>query len=59
VPGVVECKWYSSTDPFFNRYPRAIKVKIYRIAAEDLEKHLQDAVPLIRNGHTISVGNGR
>jgi predicted SprT family Zn-dependent metalloprotease len=59
VPGVVECKWYSSTDPFFNRYPRAIKVKIYRIAAEDLEKHLQGAVPLIRNGHTISVGNGR
>ena len=57
VPGVVECKWYSSIDPYFNRYPRAMKVKIYRISAEDLETHLQGAVPLIRNGSTISVGH--
>lgn len=41
-PKVVECNWYVSTDPFFNRYPRATTVKIYPISRTDLYPHMQN-----------------
>ncbi len=55
VPKVVECNWYVSTDPFFNRYPRASSIKIYSISRADLEAHHGDFKRLVRNGDTISV----
>lgn len=55
LPRVVECKWYSSLDPFFNRYPRANSVKIYAISRQDMEEHTKGAKPLIREGDTIKV----
>jgi predicted SprT family Zn-dependent metalloprotease len=55
LPNVAECKWYSSIDPFFNRYPRSLNAKLYRISAEDLKAHLQDALPLVRHGNTIRI----
>ena len=39
-------EWYSSTDPYFNRYPRSISAKIYRITEEMLALHLKDAEEL-------------
>lgn len=45
--------WYGSTDPFFNRYPRSIKPRIYKITRAELDGHLKDAVPLKCDGHTI------
>ena len=53
--GVAECKWYVSTNPYFNRYSRSIKPKVYGIADEILQEQLRDARRLIRNGDTISV----
>ena len=55
IPSVAECSWYVSTDPFFNRYPRVQSLKIYPIAPEELEHHLEGAKPLVKAGNTIKV----
>lgn len=55
VSRVEECKWYLSTDPYFNRYPRASSVKIYPIDKEVLEGHLKDAKLLVRIGYNIKI----
>lgn len=52
-PGLVECRWFVSADPFFNRFPRALTPKIYPLPAEELEAHLSDAVELVRTGNVI------
>lgn len=49
-PHVVETCWYATYDPYFNRYPRAITSKIYRISSCDLAVHLKDARPVRRQG---------
>jgi len=46
-------EWYGSIDPFFNRYPRSIKPRIYRITRAELDEHLADSTPLKCDGHTI------
>lgn len=51
--GVVQCRWYSSLDPFFNRYPRSLSPKVYPITPAELNDHLRDAIPLVREGNTI------
>lgn len=38
--------WYSSTDPFFNRYPRSRTPRIFKITKEELDAHLPSARPL-------------
>lgn len=43
---IASCQWYCSTDPFFNRFPRSRTPKIYRVAAEELQKHLTTATPM-------------
>lgn len=52
-PGIAEWKWFISTNPFFNRFPRAIKPKIYQVHTAELEEHLKNAKELIRKGNTI------
>lgn len=54
-PDVVEQHWYLSTDPFFNRYPRAVTPKIYRIPIAEIEQHLQGAQELENDGERIRV----
>ncbi|MBQ3827320.1 MAG: SprT-like domain-containing protein [Prevotella sp.] len=54
-PKVTATRWYVSNDPFFNRYPRSLTPKIYRISGSDLETHLKDAKPLIRQEGKIFV----
>ena len=54
-PEVTETKWFLSYDPYFNRFPRALTPKIYRIPAEELEEHLRDASPLMRQSGRIVV----
>jgi hypothetical protein len=46
VPEVSYSRWYVSTDPFFNRFPRALTPKVYKISAADLEEHLKGATRL-------------
>lgn len=55
LPNVAECNWYVSTDPYFNRYPRAVSLKYYPISPAELEEHLKGAQPLIKTGRTIRV----
>lgn len=52
---VAECHWYSSFDPFYNRYPRSSSLKIYNISHKDLEEHRKDFRPLVRKGNIIRV----
>ncbi len=42
-PNVVQQQWYTTTDPFFNRFPRAMTPKIYITTEEVLQQHLADA----------------
>ena len=55
LPNVAECSWYVSTDPFFNRYPRAASLKYHPITPAELEEHLKGAQPLIKTGNSIRV----
>lgn len=55
VQQVVECHWYSSLDPFYNRFPRSSSLKIYHISRNDLEEHCQDFKPLVREGNVIRI----
>ena len=54
-PGVKATEWYATTDPYFNRFPRALTPKIYRIAQNELDEHLSGARPLVRQGGRIFV----
>lgn len=55
-PKVTDTRWYLSKDPFFNRFPRSLTPKIYRISDSDLETHLKDAKSLIQQEGKIFVG---
>jgi len=46
-------EWYGSTDPFFNRYPRSRKPRIYKITRAELDEHLAGAVRLKCDGRSI------
>lgn len=54
-PKMEELKWVLSTDPYFNRFPKAIKPGICLVTSEELEPHLKDAKELIRQGNSIRV----
>lgn len=53
IPGVESIKWVGSTDPWFNRFPRAMKVKLYLTSREELLPHLKGGVLLERDGSFI------
>lgn len=48
-----KCKWYASFSPYFNRFPRALKPKIYIVEKDELLKNLNDAKELERVGKVI------
>lgn len=49
----IDYQWFVTVDPFFNRFPRSMSVKAYRISPEEAETHLKGAVRLERIGKTI------
>jgi len=55
VPNMAEWKWMVSTDPYFNRFPKATKPVIYFVPSEELEEHLKDAKELIKQGNSIRI----
>lgn len=55
VPKIVECNWYVSTDPFFNRFPRASSFKVYPISRSELDPLMKNLKKLVRIGDTIKV----
>ncbi len=56
LPNVTKTEWMVSYEPFFNRFPRALTPKIYRVKAEELDLHIKNASPLIRQAGKIIVG---
>lgn len=42
-PECTSVKWWYSTDPFFNRYPRSRSPKLYKISDEDYDRHILTA----------------
>lgn len=42
-------RWYMSTDPYFDKYPRSLKCRLY-LAEKELDEHLTDAVELKNAG---------
>ena len=55
VPIVKQCRWYITSDPYFNRFPRSVKAKIYLADKEELERHLEGARALVKTDNTIHV----
>jgi len=53
IPEISSLQWYSTTDAFFNRYPRSRTLRIYPVSLAELEPHLKGARPLYREGRKI------
>lgn len=56
LPQIAEWQWIVTTDPFFNRFPRALRPKLYKLTEAERAAHLGDARPLVRQGTRIVVG---
>lgn len=54
-PQVQSWRWYTTLDPYFNRFRRVRTVKAVRIDPADLEPHLTTAKPLLRDGSRIYI----
>lgn len=52
-PNVVSHTWIGSVDPWFNRFPRVMKPKLYITTAEELLPHLMGAKLLMNQGNAI------
>ena len=56
MSSVTSAKWYTTLDPYFNRYPRSTSAKCFVVTDyEELEIHLADAKELERVGNVIRV----
>lgn len=56
LPQVAEWRWVVTRDPFFNRFPRCLRPKLYRLTDSERAAHLADARPLVRQGGKIAIG---
>lgn len=52
-PNVVRHRWIGTTDPWFNRFPRVMKPKLYLTTTEELLPHLRGALLLQKEGNAI------
>ncbi|MBD5358099.1 MAG: SprT family zinc-dependent metalloprotease [Bacteroides sp.] len=52
-PNVVSYRWIGSTDPWFNRFPRVMKPKLYLTTTGELLPHLRGALILQKEGAAI------
>ena len=52
-PGVVAMRWVGTSDPWFSRYPKALKARLYIVAEEEVTPHLKGAVLFERTGNAI------
>ena len=55
LPQTVECKWYLSIDPYFNRFRKALRPVLYWVPDEELDAHLVSAKELVRQDNVIRV----
>lgn len=59
IDGVVATKWVGAIDPWFNRFPRVMKPKLYISTVEEVLPHLKGAVTLERDGFVIKAVSRR
>lgn len=52
---VEQATWYFVVDPYFKRYPRSLKAKVYRVKMEELAPHLMNAVEMECDGRRMKV----
>lgn len=52
-PNVVSHRWIGTTDPWFNRFPRVMKPKLYLTTEAELLPHLRGALILSKEGSMI------
>lgn len=52
-PGLASVKWIGSIDPWFNRFPRVLKPKLYHTSEDELKPHLKGGALLEKVGKTI------
>lgn len=50
---IAKMTWYYVVDPYFRRYPRSIKAKVYRVDMDELKPHLAKAVEMECDGHRM------
>ena len=55
LPLVDKCEWFTTFNPYFNRYKRSQSIRLYEFSQESIDEHLADAKPLVREGNTIMV----
>jgi len=55
--GLKSQRWVVTSDPFFNRYPRSLTPKIYRIDADLLQEHLKEALLLNKENGRFFTSN--
>lgn len=56
IKEIEDFKWVYSTDPFFNRIPRAQNAKFYKVPIDELRPHLTHVEELVRRGYNVKVG---
>ncbi len=49
-PEIVNVSWIGTVDPWFNRFPRVMKTKVYITTGEEVLPHLKGALRLERSG---------
>lgn len=53
IKQAVSYDWFVSPDPFFNRYPRSLKLKVYKIERDEIDLHFKTALRLENTGGAI------
>lgn len=53
VFSLMSCRWYGSTDPYFNRFPHVRTPKIFIVDWGELEPYLKSSVELVCDGRSI------
>ena len=51
---IAKMTWYYVVAPYFRRYPRSIKAKVYRVDMNELKPHLENAVEMECDGHRMT-----
>lgn len=46
-PGCMSIRWWFTLNPYFNRYPKCLKLKLYRISDEDYSAHIAIATECV------------
>ncbi len=46
IEDIRRCTWYTTTNPFFNRFPRSLTPKVYLVDEDELQENIKGALPM-------------